>query len=69
MWHKIDASSDWLLIKRHCIGMKGLPEVSNKINRTTAAIGVILASTGKKMFYLNLKSEGPPKNSKTSRST
>jgi hypothetical protein len=25
--HKIDAGSDWLLIKRHCIGMKGLPEV------------------------------------------
>ena len=25
--HKIDAASDWLLIKRHCIGMKGLPEV------------------------------------------
>jgi hypothetical protein len=25
--HKIDASSDWLLIKRHYIGMKGLPEV------------------------------------------
>jgi hypothetical protein len=25
--HKIDASSDWLLIKRHCIGMKGLPGV------------------------------------------
>jgi hypothetical protein len=25
--HKIDASSDWLLIKRHCIGIKGLPGV------------------------------------------
>jgi hypothetical protein len=25
--HKIDTSSDWLLIKRHCIGMKGLPGV------------------------------------------
>jgi hypothetical protein len=25
--HKIDASSDWLLIKRYCIGMKGLPGV------------------------------------------
>ncbi len=25
--HKIDAASDWLLIKRHCIGMKGLPGV------------------------------------------
>ncbi len=23
--HKIDAASDWLLIKRHCIGMKRLP--------------------------------------------
>jgi hypothetical protein len=25
--HKIDAASDWLLIKRHWIGAKGLPEV------------------------------------------
>ncbi len=25
--HKIDAASDWLLIKRHCIGTKGLLEV------------------------------------------
>ncbi len=24
---KIDAASDWLLIKWHCIGTKGLPEV------------------------------------------
>jgi hypothetical protein len=25
--HKTDAASDWLLTKRHCIGMKGLPGV------------------------------------------
>jgi hypothetical protein len=25
--HKTDAASDWLLIKRLSIGMKGLPEV------------------------------------------
>jgi hypothetical protein len=25
--HKIDAASDWLLIKRLCIGIKGLPGV------------------------------------------
>ncbi len=25
--HKIDASSDWILIKRHYIGMEGLPGV------------------------------------------
>ncbi len=25
--HKIDAASDWLLIKRHCIGTKDLPGV------------------------------------------
>jgi hypothetical protein len=24
--HKTDAASDWLFIKRHCIGTKGLPE-------------------------------------------
>jgi hypothetical protein len=23
-FHKIDAASDWSLIKHHCIGMKGL---------------------------------------------
>jgi hypothetical protein len=51
--------------------LKGLPGVQllYKINRTTGAIGVILAFTGKKMFYFTLKSEGPPKNSKTSRGT
>ena len=26
-WHKIDAASDWLLIKQVCIDMKGLPGV------------------------------------------
>jgi hypothetical protein len=51
--HKIDAASDWLLIKRHYIGMKGLPGVQVQINRITAAIRVILAFTGMKMFYLN----------------
>jgi hypothetical protein len=25
--HKIDIASDWLLIKRHCNGMKSLPGV------------------------------------------
>ncbi len=25
--HKTDAASDWLLIKRHCIGSKGSPGV------------------------------------------
>jgi len=25
--HKTDTASDWLLIKRHCIGTKGLPGV------------------------------------------
>jgi hypothetical protein len=25
--HKIDVSSEWLIIKRHCLGMKGLPGV------------------------------------------
>ncbi len=33
--HKADAASDWLLIKRHCIGTKGLPGVQYKINRIT----------------------------------
>jgi hypothetical protein len=44
---------DWLLIKRHCIGMKGLPGVQLQINQITAAIGVIIAFTGKKMFYFS----------------
>jgi hypothetical protein len=51
--HKTDAASDWLLIKRLCIGMKGLPGVHLQNNRITAAIGVILAFTGKRMFYFN----------------
>jgi hypothetical protein len=33
--------------------MKGLPEVQVQNNRTTAAIGVILAFTGERMFYFN----------------
>jgi hypothetical protein len=37
-----------------------------KNNRNTEAIGVILAFTGKKMFYFNQKSDVPLKNSKTS---
>jgi hypothetical protein len=52
-FHKIEAASDWLLIKRQCIGLKGFREFRYKINRITAAIGVILAFTGKKMFYFN----------------
>ncbi len=60
--HKTDSASDWLLIER-------LAGSSYKINRTTAAIGVILAFIGKKMFCFTLKSEGPPKNSKNSRGT
>ncbi len=51
--HKIDAVSDWLLIKHYCIGTKGLTEFRYKNNRTTAAIGVILAFTGERMFYFN----------------
>jgi hypothetical protein len=51
--HKIDAASDWLLIKWQCIGTKGLPEVQVQNNRTTAAIDVILAFTGERMFYIN----------------
>jgi hypothetical protein len=46
--------------------VEGLSRFRYKINRITAAIGVILAFTGKKMFYFNKKSEGPPENSKTS---
>ncbi len=44
--HKTDAASDWLL-------MKGLPKFRYKNNRTTPAIGVILAFTGERMFYFN----------------
>ena len=53
--HKIDPSSDWLLIKRHSNGMvwKACWEFRYKINRITAAIGMILAFTAKNMFYFN----------------
>jgi hypothetical protein len=40
-----------------------------RVNRTTAAIGVLFAFTGKKMFCFNQKSEVPPKNLETSRGT
>ncbi len=33
--HKMDAACDWLLIKHHCIGMKGLPGVQLQNNRIT----------------------------------
>jgi hypothetical protein len=33
--HKTEAASDWLLIKRHYIGSKGLPGDQYKINRIT----------------------------------
>ncbi len=45
--HKIDAASDWLL-------MKGLPRFNYKINRTTAAIGVILAFTVKSCNFVRV---------------
>jgi hypothetical protein len=51
--HKIDPSSDWLLIKQHSNGMEGFREFRYKNNRITAAIGVIIAFTGKKMFHFN----------------
>jgi hypothetical protein len=35
------------------LGKKGLPGVQVQINPITQAIGVILAFTGKKMFYFN----------------
>ncbi len=50
-FHKTDAASDWLLIKR--LVWKACREFSYKINRITVDIGVILAFTGKKMFYFN----------------
>ena len=44
--HKTDAASDWL-------GQKACRVFSYKTNRITGAIGVILAFTGKKRFYVN----------------
>ncbi len=60
--HKTDTASNWLLTKRHALVWKACREFSYKINRITAAIGLILSFTGKKMFYFNQKSEVPPKN-------
>jgi hypothetical protein len=50
---KTDAASDWLLIKRHYLGKKGLPGDTKIIGLHFLAIGVILAFTGKNMFYFN----------------
>jgi hypothetical protein len=46
-----------------------LPLIGYSLKGLPGVIGVILAFTGKKMFCFTLKSEGPPKNSKTSRGT
>ncbi len=51
--HKIDAASDWLLINDTALLWKACRQFSYNINRRTEAIGVILAFTGKKMFYFN----------------
>ncbi len=50
---KIDSASDWLLIKHTALVWEAYREFSYKINQITAAIGVILAFTRKKMFYFN----------------
>jgi hypothetical protein len=42
---------------------KACREFSYKIDRIASAIGVILALSVKNMFYVNKKSEVPPKNS------
>jgi len=70
--------SYWLTQNRRCLWLvadkKTLPQVRKacreyrcKNNRITQVIGVILAFTGKKMFYFNQKSEVPLKNSIISR--
>ena len=51
--HKMIAASDWLLIKQHYLGRKACRESRYKINRIPQVIGVILAFSGKKMFYFN----------------
>jgi hypothetical protein len=61
--HKTDSASDWLLTER----LAG--SSATKLIGQQQLSGVILAFTGKKMFCFTLKSEGPPKNSKTSRGT
>ncbi len=48
--HITDPTSDWLLIKRHWIGMTDLSGVQLQNESITAAIGVILAFIVKKMF-------------------
>jgi len=48
--HKTNSASVWLLIKRTELVWNACQEFSYKINRKTAAIGVTLAFTGKKMF-------------------
>jgi hypothetical protein len=68
--HKTDAASDWLLFAYKTTlpqVRKACREYRCKNNRITQVIGVILAFTGKKMFYFNQKSEVSLKNSITSR--
>ncbi len=49
--HKKDTASDWCSKNGTSLVWKACLEASYKINRITSIIGVILAFTGKKMFY------------------
>ncbi len=65
--HKIDAAFNWLLIKQVCIGMKGLPGVQLQNLSDNSSYRRDFSIYWKKDVLFQLKSEVPPKNSKTSR--
>jgi hypothetical protein len=53
--HKTDAASDWLLLKRHYIGTKGLLGLGVQLQNSLDNIScrrVCLALTGKKMLLV-----------------
>ncbi len=51
--HKTDTASDWLLIKRHCNGMKGLPGVQLQNQSDYISFQHDFSITGKNIFYFN----------------
>jgi hypothetical protein len=51
--HKIDPSSDWLLIKRHSNGMEGLPGVQIQNKSENCSYRRDISIYRKKMFYFN----------------
>ncbi len=59
--HKIDASSDWLLIKHPCIGMTGLPGVQIQSYSDNSSYRCFISIYRREDVLLHLKIKGASK--------